>query len=379
MIPSQRHLFDIPDDVAYFNSAYMSPLSRAVIAAGEEGLHRKRQPWKVTPKDFFTGSEAARAGFANLIGATANDVAIVPSASYGMSLAARNLVLKTGRRVLVLDEQFPSNFFPWQQLAAENDGEILTIDRPADGDWTAAILAQLDERVGVVALPHCHWTDGGLIDLVAVGQRCREMNAALALDVTQSLGALPLDVKAIEPDYLVAACYKWLMGPYSVGFLYAAPHQQAGEPLEYNWIQRRNSEDFTALVNYQDDYQPGARRYDMGERSNFALIPAARAAFDQIAGWGVENIQSTLALRNAGIAKRALDLGLTSVDAKLRAGHFLGLTFADGVPEGFAEKLARNNVFVSVRGTRSMRITPHVYNTDADVDHLFEVLEATLG
>lgn len=378
MIPSQRALFDIPDDVAYFNSAYMSPLSRSVVAAGEAGMRAKSQPWKITPPDFFSGSEAARAAFADLVGATADDIAIVAAASYGVSLAAKNLPLAAGSRILVLEEQFPSHVYPWRELAAASDADILTVARPADGDWTAAILAQLDERVGIAALPHCHWTDGGLIDLVAIGRRCREVDAALVIDGTQSLGALPLDVKAVQPDFLVAACYKWLTGPYSIGFTYVAPHRQDGQPLEHNWIQRRESQDFAGLVNYRDDFQPGARRYDVGERSNFALVPAAKAGLDQIAGWGVDNIQATLAQRNNAIAERALGLGLTSAAPALRAGHFLGLSFADGVPVDLAERLAQNNVFVSVRGSKSMRITPHVYNTDDDVERLFEVLESVL-
>ena len=378
MIPSQRHLFDIPDDIAYFNSAYQSPLSHAVVAAGEAGLRSKSEPWKITPPDFFSGSEAARAAFAEMIGASADDIAIVPSASYGVSVAAINVPLGKGRRILVLDEQFPSNLYPWRELANTQGGEIVTIARPEDDDWTAAILVALDERVDIAALPHCHWTDGGLIDLVAVGKRCRELGAALVIDATQSLGAMPFDVKAIQPDFVVAACYKWLMGPYSMGFMYAAPHRQAGKPLEYSWLQRAGAEDFTALANYRDDYQPGARRYDMGEHPNFALMPAAKAALDQILGWGVENIQATLSARNHGIAERALDLGLTSAPQTLRAGHFLGLNFAAGVPDGLAARLAENNVFVSVRGTKAMRITPHVYNTDEDVDRLFEVLETAL-
>lgn len=378
MIPSQRHLFDIPDDIAYFNCAYQSPLSLRVIAAGESGLRAKGRPWKIAPEDFFTGSEAARAGFARLIGAAADDVAIVPAASYGVSLAANNLPLGAGRRVLVLAEQFPSNIYPWRELAAANGGEILTVARPGDGDWTRAILAELDDRVEIAALPHCHWTDGGLIDLEAVGRRCRDVGAALVIDATQSLGALPFDVAAIQPDFLIAACYKWLMGPYSIGFTYVAPRWQDGRPLEYGWIQRRGSEKFAGLVNYRDDYQPGARRYDVGERSNFALIPAAQAALDQIAEWGIDNIQTTLSARSNAIAERARDLGLSSAPQGLRAGHFLGLGFAGGVPDGLADQLARHNVYVSVRGQNSMRITPHVYNTDADVERLFEVLEPAL-
>ena len=282
MIPSQRHLFDLPDDVAYLNCAYMSPLLKHAVAAATEGIARKAQPWRIGADDFFTDSERARGLFARLLGATAEDIAVVPAASYGIAVAAANLPFAEGRRILMLAEQFPSNVYAWSDLARRERGEVVTVPRPADGDWSAAILARLDERVAITALPHCHWTDGGLIDLVSVAARCREVGSALVIDATQSLGALPFDLAAIRPDFLACAGYKWLLGPYSVSYLYVAPRWQDGQPLEHNWIARTGSENFAGLVDYQAGYQPGARRFDVGERANFGLMPAghrrARAA-----------------------------------------------------------------------------------------------------
>lgn len=377
MIPSQRHLFDIPDDIAYLNCAYMGPLPKASREAGESAAGRKARPWEITPRDFFTETETARELFARLIGATAEDIAIVPAASYGVAVAAANLKLPPGRRALVLAHQFPSNLFAWQELAAREGGEVLTVPRPEDGDWTTAILASIDERTAIVALPHCHWTDGGLLDLARIGARVREVGAALVIDATQSVGALPLDVAAVQPDFLVAATYKWLLGPYSYGFLYVAPRHQRGRPIEHNWISRGGSEDFARLVDYRSDFQPGARRFDVGERSNFALAPVAIASLRQLHAWGVPEIQTTLRRRTEGIAARAHNLGLTAAPSALRAGHFLGLRFPGAVPDGLAERLAEARVYVSVRGP-AMRITPHLYNTDADIDRLFEVLAAAL-
>ncbi|MBT4965659.1 MAG: aminotransferase class V-fold PLP-dependent enzyme [Alphaproteobacteria bacterium] len=374
MIPSQRHLFDIPEDVAYFNCAYMSPLSHVALAAGDMGLRRKYNPWKMFPADFFTESEATRAVFASMINASADDIAIVPAASYGTAIASANIPLASGQNIVLLDEQFPSNVYPWFEQAKAASAEIITIARPIDDQWTPLILDAINDKTGIVALPHCHWTDGGLIDLVAVGKRCREVVAALVIDATQSLGVLPFDVQAIQPDFMVAATYKWLMGPYTMGFCYVAPKWHDGRPLEEGWIQRGGSEDFSGLVDYREDYQAGARRYDMGERANFALMPVAKAALDMIMDWGVEKIQATLRSRTNTIAEHAKALGLGSIDPDLRAGHFLGLRFPKGVPDGLAAKMADNNVFVSVRGP-AMRITPHVFNTDADVDKLFAVLE----
>ncbi len=376
-IPCQRALFDIPDDVAWLNCAQMSPLMKPAIAAGESAVRRKAHPWTIRPIDFFTDSEAARALFAEIVGADADEIAIVPSVSYGMAVAARNLTAPLGARILLLDEQFPSNVYAWRELAARTGARIDTVPRPTDDDWTAAILERIGDDVALAALPNNHWTDGGLVDLERVAAALREAGAALAVDVTQSLGALPLDVRRVRPDFLVAGSYKWLLGPYSLGFLYVAPKYHGGRPLEYNWITRAGSEDFAGLVDYRDDYQPGARRFDMGERSNFALMPQAMAAMRQILDWGVDNIAATLAARNAEIAARARTLGLESVSPHLRAGHFLGLRFAGGVPDGLGQRLAAENIHVSVRGA-SLRVTPHLYNTDSDIDRFFAVLERSL-
>ncbi len=374
MIPCQRHHFDIPDDVAYLNCAYMSPSLKAVTEAGIAGARRKATPWIVRPDDFFTESEQARSLFARLVQAPADDIAIVPAASYGLAVAARNLPIRRGDSILILAEQFPSNVYTWRALADAHDAEVITVARPADGDWTGAILRQLDQRVAITALPHCHWTDGGIIDLEAVGERCRSVKSALVLDITQSIGALPFDVASIRPDVMVAGGYKWMMGPYSLGYLYVAPKHQQGQPLEQNWIAREGSENFARLIDYQDGYQPGARRFDVGERSNFALMPASVAALTQLLEWTVPAIAQTLAAKTEEIADRARAIGLAPMAARCRAGHFLGVRFPDGVPPGLPERLADNKVYVSLRGD-SLRVTPHLYNNDADVDRLFSVLE----
>jgi selenocysteine lyase/cysteine desulfurase len=377
MIPCQRELFDLPEDVAYLNCAYLSPLLKHAVAQGAAGIARKARPWTISAGDFFTDSERARSLFAELLGASVDDIALVPAASYGVAVAAANLPLREGRRILVLAEQFPSNVYAWRELARRRGGDVVTLQRPPDGDWSAAILARLDERVAITALPHCHWTDGGLVDLVSVAARCREVGSALVIDASQSLGALPLDLAAVRPDYLACAGYKWLLGPYSLSYLYVAPRWQDGQPIEHNWIARTGSENFAGLVDYQESYQPGARRFDVGERANFGLMPAGIAGLEQLLRWGQPAIIETLAARTADIVRRASALGLQALPAQLRAGHFLGLRFPGGAPAGLPERLAMEHVHVSLRGD-SLRVTPHLYNNDADVDRLFGVLERAL-
>ena len=378
LIPCQRRLFDIPDDVAYLNCAYISPLLLASRDAGHAGVTRKLRPWEISPSDFFTGAETGRELFARLIGASPDDIALTPSASYGLSTAARNVPLGRGQAILLLHEQFPSNVYPWRELAKERGGEIVTLARPDDDDWTQAILEALNERVAIAALPHVHWTDGALIDLERVGSRCRQVGAALVIDGTQSVGALPFDVKAIQPDFLAVATYKWLLGPYGAGYLYVAPKWQEGVPLEHNWFHRKDSDNFATLVDYRDDYQPGARRFDVGERGSIHLVPMANAGLRQLLEWGVEKIQKTIRARTDRIALRAAGMGIGTLPGKQRAGHYLGLRFEGDSPEGLAGQLARERVYVSARGRSAMRVTPHLWVTDADEDRFFEALTTAL-
>tara|TARA_Y100001960_G_scaffold292210_1_gene334226 strand:+ start:2077 stop:3189 length:1113 start_codon:yes stop_codon:yes gene_type:complete len=370
-------LFDIPRDVTYLNCAYISPIPNATRDAGQAGLARKSKPWTITPEDFFSESEIVRGLFANLIGATPDEIAIIPSASYGIGIAAANVNFESGQTIVLLEEQFPSNVYPWRQLSTNSQGSIITVSRPPDGDWATAIINSINSTTAVVAVPHCHWTDGGLVDLERVSKACRNHKTALVIDATQSIGALPLDVSQVQPDFLISASYKWLLGPYSLGFVYVAPKYHNGRPLEQTWIGREDSQGFAGLTNYRDTFQSGARRYDVGERSNFALIPAARSSLELIKDWGVEQIAATLNSMTSEIASQAETLGLITQPNHQRAGHFLGIRFPNGMPAMLVEQLAESRVHISVRGT-SMRVTPHLYNDIQDVDRLFEVLKSTL-
>jgi selenocysteine lyase/cysteine desulfurase len=367
-LADQRHLFALPDDVTYLNCSYLAPQLRAVTEAGLAAVPRKELPWEVTPDKFFSGSEELRSTFARLVESDADGIAFVPSVSYGVGVAVANLPLN-GRSTLLLAEDFPSDVYPWRAA-----GPVVTVERPKDHDWTAAILDALDERIGVVAVPHVHWTDGGLVDLVRVGARAREVGAALVVDATQSLGALPLDLDAVRPDFVVAAGYKWLLGPYALGYLWVAPERRDGVPLEANWINREASDDFARLIDYRDTYQPGARRYDVGQRSHFVLVPMARAAIGQLLEWGVAEIAATIETLTVHLANGATERGLSVAPAHLRGPHMLGLRFPDGLPEGLADRLAADRIHVSIRGD-SVRVSPHVYNTTADCDRLLDALK----
>lgn len=377
MIPNQRHLFDLPEDVAYLNIAYTAPLLHAAANAGRDAIQAKQNPWTISSKDFFTSVETVRSLFSDIVGCDSGCVAIIPAVSYGIALAAKNLPIERGRSIVVLHDQFPSNVYSWRNVAAQKNAFVKTVPRPADSDWTPALLESIDDDTAVVAVANCHWTDGTVIDLVKIGEQCRSKGAALVVDAIQSLGALPFSIERVQPDFLVAAAHKWLLGPYSFGFCYMDPKWHNGRALEENWMNRENSEDFSRLVDYRDGYQQGARRFDMGESSNFILSPIAAAALKQILDWGIENIAETLRAKTDAIADRAKELGLAVAPKQARAPHLIGVSKPGGFPKELPNLLAQEKIFVSVRG-ESIRIAPHLYTSEEEIERLFSALKKVL-
>lgn len=368
---SQRSLFDIPAGFAYFNAASSAPLLNAARDRLVAGAAAKSRPWERTPGDFFADADRIRVLAAGLFGGDADGYAVVPAASYGLSTAARAIepTLRRGDRILVLDEEFPSNVLPWRRSAGETGAVVETVPAPPDGDWTAAVLARLRPGVRVAALSPCHWTNGEPLDLAAVGEACRVIGAAFVVDATQSLGGMPMDLGALRPDFLVAAGYKWLLFPYGVGLLHVGPAWRDARPLEETWLARTGAEDFAGLVAPSDRYLPGARRFDVGEKGVPTLLPGAIAALEQLAAWGIARIADSLAVVNAAIAGQLERHGFAVPPPARRCPHLFGARLPAGFSGDLAASLQADRVYVSRRG-RSIRFAPHLHVTAADLDQL---------
>ncbi len=377
MIPSQKHLFDIPDDIAYLNTAYMSPLMNSVINAIDEGARLKARPWKIQVRHFFDDVDRARALFAKIVNAPAERIAIIPSASYGLTTAALNSHVEQGQSIVVLKHQFPSHTYPWKRKARETGATFQEVYVPDNFSATEALLDVINERTAIAALPNVLWTNGALVDLVKIRQRCDEVNANLVLDLTQSAGAMVTDFKKIRPDFAVVANYKWMLGPYSTGFLYVADHHLDGRPLEEGWIARKGGRNFAKLTENSEDFEIGAVRYDMGERANFCLMPGVIRALEQITLWGVENIQNSLEVRNRDLCERLDGIGLKTMRNAFRGPHFIGARTPDGTRDNLLELLSDRQIFLSKRDN-SLRITPHLWNDQTDFDRLCGVLSEIL-
>ncbi len=368
ILPCQRHLFDIPADICYLNAAYMTPLTVRQRAAGQDALNRCMQPWSVTPDDFFKTIEPVKQLSAELFGVQTDDMAIVPSVSYGIATAGKNLSLHSGEQILVLDSQFPSNVYEWRDLAEEHGGSVYTLDNPDNHDWTSAIITALEDKslaIKIVALPNVHWSSGAVIDLVAVSVACKMAEAALVLDLTQSAGAVPINLSDVDPDFAVIGGYKWMMGPYSMGVMYVAPRRQKGIPLEQNWIARKDSENFSRLVDYKDTYQPGATRFDVGEKSNFILSPIYVEGIRQLLEWGVENTAETIAEINNELASICTGVGFDPVQQQYRSPNMLGVYVGERAPD-VMNVLKEHNISAGIRG-EMLRLAPHLWVNDSDI------------
>lgn len=375
-MPSQRHLFDIPDEIGYFNCAYQSPQlneSRRRLLAGAGS---KSHPWERTARDFFEDADTIRGLASEIFGGDADGYAVVPAASYGLGTAARAVEpqLRRGDGILLVADEFPSSVLPWQRVAQETGAVLTTIPAPERGGWTQPILDRIDTGVKVVSISTCHWTNGAQIDLLAIGGACREVGSALVVDATQSLGAVPLDVDKVQPDFLVAAGYKWLLGPYGFSLVYVAERWRNSRPLEETWQARANAQDFTALTNYSADYMPGARRFDVGEKCTPTILPGAIAALEQLKAWGVAEIAATLAGINEPIAGHLERLGFLLPEQRQRCPHFFGARIPAGWPADLVGRLRERKIFISQRGS-SIRIAPYLHVTAGDSARLLRALD----
>jgi selenocysteine lyase/cysteine desulfurase len=383
VLTCRRDEFQLARDYHYFNCAYMGPLPRASEEAGFEAIRKKRMPTAIVPPDAFWETDRLRELFAKLVGVSEpGRVAIQPGVSYGVATAARNLPVSAGQNLVLTQEQFPGNVYSWRRIAAESGAELRMVG-PGGGEergrtWNERLLEAIDVKTALVAVPNVHWTDGTWFDLVAIGRRCREVGAALVVDATQSVGALPFDASAVRPDVLICAAYKWLLGPYSFSFAYFSERFDHGVPLEETWIARERSHDFQRLVDYQDAYLPGAVRYDVAERSNFFLAPIAKASLELLLEWRPERIQAYCRELTAGLLAEVRRLGYSVEAEEWRAHHLFGLRMPTSVDLAkLRDDLASRNVSASLRGS-ALRLSANVYNDETDIGVLAEVLRAAV-
>jgi len=383
-IQSARNLFDIPAHITYLSHAAMAPHLRSVTEAGKRALESQITPWTRAASDWFAPAEELRTVVAQLLGASADSIALVPSASYGIATAAANLPITAGQTVALMDHEFPSQYYAWHELARKNNARVVTAKRSANESWTEALSRIIDRDTAIVAVTPCHWTDGARIDVEHIADRARSVGAALVVDGSQYFGAAPLNLERIQPDFLASVGYKWLLGVYGLSYLYAAPKWCArGTPIEHTWLARAAAEKFATV--YRDAFRPGARRFDMGEFPQFTLLPMALAGARQVGEWGIDVIASSLAALTNAAADQAMAQGYEVYPRDQRVPHILGVRIPQSRRSAsdnrsyaqLAAQLAAENIFVSTPG-EAFRLAPHLYCSPADFDRFFTTLDRLL-
>jgi selenocysteine lyase/cysteine desulfurase len=383
MLACQRALFDMPRDVVYLNAASWSPLPLATQEAGRIAVARKGRPWTID--EGFPGEqyERARAAAARLIGAEPGDVAIISSVAYGFATAGKIMKVPRGARVLTIEDDHSSPVLEWVTRAEEGGFTVETVRRPEDGDWTRALLEAIERQdaapIAIASISNVHWSDGGAVDLDKIAPALRAKGAALLVDATHAAGVLKIDVRSLDPDFLMFPTYKWALGPYGRAFLYVAKRHQQAVPLEQPSHSRRavvaTADTYLADISYK----PDARRFDMGERDHFVSLEMAAIGMEMVARWGQEAVTERLAMLTSRVAEDLRDCaGVTLPKPRLRAPHILSLAFPRGMPERLVEQLATENIHAARRLGR-LRLSPHVYNDEEDAERFVKTFRKLLG
>lgn len=359
----------------------MAVQPRRVVEAARRGTVKRAQPWKLVASDFFGEVEELRSAYASQVGCMPDNIAIVPSAGYGVAVAALNLPLGPGDVVLSMRDQFPSNYYAWNRKANAVGAELVAVSRKPGLSWADSFLEEterLGERIRVATLEWHHWASAETIDLDRVVPALREVGARVVLDLTQSVGAVPVNITDLAPDFMVTAAYKWQFSPYGVGFLYVDEQHFNGVPIEENWMSREGAEDFSRLSEFTDQYQPGARRFDVSEKSSFSNIAGALEALETVAEWGIETICETLAGINEELGRILRSHGFETVESSARAPHFQAARLPEADPRVLASELQKHGVYASVRGNH-LRVAPHLYTDEEDIARFDRAIHAALN
>jgi len=211
--------------------------------------------------------------------------------------------------------------------------------------------------------------------LEAIGRRCKDCHAMFIVDGSQSVGILPMDVIQNHVDALICTGYKWLFGPYSIGLAYYSESFDQGEPLEDSWMNRANAEDFTRLTNYTEEYKAGAARFNVGESSNFILLPMMNRALEQILEWSNNSLQDYCGQLIAPLVQYLQENNYGVEEEAYRTNHLLGILLPeDKNREKVLQELRENKIYVSLRGN-IIRMSTHLFNTEEDIGRLLEVLK----
>ena len=317
-----------------------------------------------------------RALAARLIGAETSEIALVGPTSLGLSLVASGLKLRKGDNILVYLDDYPSNVYPWMALAEKGVQVRLINIRELGKIRTIDVMGQVDENTRLVALASCHFVSGWRLELEAIGAYLRQKRIPFCVDGIQTLGAFP--TPAASCDFIAADAHKWLLGPCGAGILYVRKEMQSiVRPTIYGWHNVKSPNFLTAeTIEFRDD----ARRYEAGSANLLGLV-GLRASLELILELGVDNIAAELLRKREILVPAILAKGYTVLQANSPAPNLSGIVSFHRPGEDMAvlhARLTAANIVTSLRGDRAgnryIRLSPHFYNTDAELARVLELV-----
>lgn len=371
----RQYEFPVARDKIFLSHAAVSPLPRRVAEAMQNYLNLAvaDDQETVLAESVF---QETRQLYARLLNAQPDEIAFVGPTSLALSYVATGFPLRKGDNVLIYQDDYPSNVYPWMSLA-ERGVEVRLMNLRELGRIRAVdVQGQVDESTRLVALASCHFVSGWRIDYAAIGRFLRSRAIAFCVDGIQTLGAFPTTVEQV--DFLAADAHKWLLGPCAAGILYVRKDwQERVLPRVYGWHNVR-CPDFVAQE--EMTFKPDARRYEAGSANIVGLV-ALKAAGELVLELGIDNIAAELLRKRQWLVPALLAKGWQVLQASAPLAHAGGIITihrpSADLP-AIHRKLADAKIVTSLRadrtGQRYIRLSPHFYNTDTELQRMLELL-----
>ncbi|HEX5758982.1 MAG TPA: aminotransferase class V-fold PLP-dependent enzyme [Thermoanaerobaculia bacterium] len=375
MPSGRRKDFSLDEGIAYLNCAHLGPMPRVAVEATARALQLKTNPHRIPDRDFYAVPDAFRRAVARLVGAAPSDIAVADSTTFGIMLVVNGLDWRAGDQVLIAARGFPANRFPWHWL--ERRGvEVIEVPDDPEVPEVERFAAAMSPRTRVVSMEWVSYRTGLRRDLAAVGALCRDRGALFVVDGTQGVGGLHLDLAATPCDLLACSGYKWMLGPYGVGFAYlTAETAERLVPHNVNWFRIAGAEDFTRLADCELELVPGASRFDKNATASFLDLAGATAAADYLAEITMRaveaHVRALLDRLLAGLPTGYRPAGSLRPERRSNILCLAAATFEE--TRRAHERLIAAGVVVSLRDA-AIRVSPGIYNTEEEIDRLLELL-----
>jgi selenocysteine lyase/cysteine desulfurase len=371
-----RSAMPVAEKWAYFDHAAVAPLPRSTADAIQRWLGEATETGNPSWPDWVRGVERLRAIAANTIGADPDEIALIPNTTAGISLVAEGINWRPGDNVVTLADEFPSNVYPWFNLT---DRGVETRRVPTDVSGRldlSRLAAACDARTRVVTVSWIGYATGYQHDVKAIAEIAHERGALFFLDAIQGLGAFPIDVGEIGVDFLAADGHKWMLGPEGAGYAYIRrDHLERLRPFGVGWHSVIQS-DYTHV---ELNLKPAAARYEGGSQNMVGMLGLG-ASLELLTELGIGNVAAAI----LDITERACER-LTASGAKIvsdrrmehRGGHqrsgIVAFEWPGADPLAVKRHALRQEVVFGCRAGR-LRISPHAYNNEDDLDRLVRAL-----